>query len=143
MDSSCIFCLIIEGEADATFVYEDDEVVVFLDINPVTSGHLMVVPRSHLRYLSDVDGRLGAHLFNVAQRMAVALRSSSLMCDGINLFYADGESAFQEVPHAHLHVIPRYRGDGFTIDADWSHPPRDEIDRVGAQIRDALEHSES
>lgn len=128
------------GEAEATLLREDDEVVAFRDINVVTPGHLMVVPHAHLRYLADIDDSLGAHVFNIAQRMAGALRANSLRCEGINLFYADGEVAFQEVPHTHLHVLPRYTGDSFTIDTDWNQSPsRDELDRIGARIRDALE----
>jgi len=113
--------------------------VVFLDSNPVTSGHLLVVPRPHLRFLSEVSESLGAHMFNVAQRMAQALRVSSLPCEGVNLFYADGQAAFQEIPHSHLHVFPRYPGDSFKIGADWDHvPPRSELDSVGVRIREAI-----
>ncbi len=135
----CTFCKIIDGRAEATFVHQDDNVVVFLTTGPVTPGHLMVVPRAHLPLLSDIDDRLGGHMFNVAQRMAMALRTSSLRCEGINLFYADGEAAFQEVLHAHLHVFPRYEGDGFRLDADWDQAPsRAALDEVGEQIRSAL-----
>lgn len=140
IDSACVFCRIVAGDAEATLVYEDEVVVAFLDIGPVTPGHLMVVPRAHLPALADVDESIGAQMFNVAQRMAAALRGSGLRCDGINLFYADGEVAFQEIFHAHLHVFPRYDGDGFSIAADWENrPTRAELDRVGGQIRAALE----
>jgi len=138
-DPECIFCKIVADEAPATFLYEDDTVVVFLDINPVTPGHLMVVPRAHLPALADIDPETGGHLFNVAQRMAAALRESGLRCDGVNLFYADGEAAFQEVFHAHLHVFPRYDGDGFGLIADWeTQPSSSELAAIGERIRDAL-----
>ena len=138
-DPDCVFCRIVDGTAEATFVYDDDDVVVFLTTGPVTSGHLMVVPRVHLPYLADIDGRLGGHMFNVAQRMAQALRASSLQCEVVNLFYADGEAAFQEIFHSHLHVFPRYKGDSFRLDADWDNvPSRAELDRVGEQVRAAL-----
>ena len=140
IDPSCIFCQIVAGDADATFLYTDDTVVVFLDINPVTPGHTLVVPRSHLPALSDVDPRTGAHMFNVAQRVAKALRSSGLRCDGVNLFYADGEAANQTVFHAHLHVFPRYDGDGFGLIAEsQTQPSRPELETTGEQIRSALE----
>lgn len=139
-DPDCIFCKIAGGAAPATILYEDDTVVVFLDINPVTPGHMMVVPRAHLPALADLDPQMGAYLFNVAQRMAGVLRESGLRCDGVNLFYADGEAAFQEVFHAHLHVFPRYDGDGFRLIADWeTQPSRPELDAVGEQIRNALD----
>ncbi len=139
-DPDCIFCKIAGGEAPATILYEDDTVLVFLTIGPVTPGHLMVVPRAHLPALADIDLQTGAHLFNVAQRMAAALRESGLRCDGVNLFYADGEAAFQEVFHAHLHVFPRYDGDGFELIADWeTRPARAELEAVGERIRNALD----
>lgn len=139
-DPQCIFCKIVVGEAPATILHEDDTVVVFLTIGPVTPGHLMVVPRAHLPALADIDPQTGGHMFNVAQRMAAALRESGLRCDGVNLFYADGEAAFQEVFHAHLHVFPRYDGDGFELMADWdTQPSRTELEAVGEQIRNALE----
>ena len=143
IDPSCIFCQIVAGDADATFIYTDDTVVVFLDINPVTPGHTLVVPRAHMPALSDVDPRTGAHLFNVAQRMAKALRASGLRCDGVNLFYADGEAANQTVFHAHLHVFPRYDGDGFRLTAEWqTQPSRPELETTGEQIRNALDKTE-
>lgn len=138
IESDCIFCRIVSGDAEATMVYEDEQVVAFLDIAAATPGHLMVAPRAHLDSLADIDAGTGTRMFTVAQRMATALRNSGLQCDGINLFYADGEAAFQEVFHAHLHVIPRYAGDGFTIDADWGRPSRSELDQVGRQIRAVL-----
>lgn len=142
IDPDCIFCRIVSGDAEATVVYEDEVVVAFLDIGPLTQGHLLVVPRTHLPGLADVDDLTGARMFNAAQLMAAALRGSGLRCEGINLFYADGEAAFQEVPHAHIHVIPRYDEDGFSINADWENrPARAELERVGDEIRAVLDTS--
>lgn len=139
-DHDCIFCRIIRGNAPATFIYKDNTVVVFLDINPVTPGHMLVVPRGHLPALSDIDDPTGAHVFNIAKRMATALRESGLRCDGINLFLADGEAAFQEVFHAHLHVFPRYEGDGFRLVADrGTRQARSELEATSDLIRSALE----
>jgi histidine triad (HIT) family protein len=77
-----------------------------------------------------------AHLFVVAKRTATAMRRSGLRCDGINLFLADGEAAFQEIFHLHSHVFPRFRGDAFKIDADWSaEPTREELNSVAAQVQ--------
>jgi histidine triad (HIT) family protein len=140
IDKNCIFCQIVAGDADATLLYEDDTLIVFLDINPVTPGHTLVVPRAHMQALSDVDPRTGAHMFNIAQRMAKALRASGLRCDGVNLFYFDGEAANQTVFHAHLHVIPRFHGDGFRLTADMqTQPPRPELEATGERIHNALE----
>ena len=135
----CVFCEIIAGRAESSLVYQDEHVIAFMDIQPLTPGHLLAVPRSHADYLEDLDEDLGAHLFRAGHRLARALRRSGLPCDGVNLFLADGEAAFQEVFHVHLHVIPRNRGDGFRLHAKWRHPPRAELDSVAGQIRDGLD----
>ena len=110
-----------------------------MDISPVTPGHLMVIPRAHAASLEELDEEVGAHLFRVAMRLAAAIRRSGVRCEGVNLFLADGEAAFQKVFHVHLHVLPRWRGDSFRIDADWSaRPGRDELDAVAARVRSAL-----
>ncbi len=136
-----MFCEIVEGRSEASFVYRDDRVVAFMDLGPVTPGHLLVIPIPHMAYLADLPEDLGAHLFVVATRLAAAVRRSGLPCEGINLFLADGEAAFQEVFHAHLHVFPRTPGDGFTIDSTaWSRPKptRAELDANAEAIRAAL-----
>ena len=90
---------------EASYVHEDETVVVFMDLNPVTPGHLLVVPRKHAVGLEDVDLETSAHVWSVGHQMAKALRRSGLQCDGINVFLADGEVAFQEILHFHLHVF--------------------------------------
>ena len=132
----CVFCEIVAGRAPASIVHEDDRALVAATIGPVNPGHLLVMPKEHAPYLDDLDDAMVAHLFTVARRAATAIRRSGLRCEGINLFLADGEAAFQTVFHLHIHVFPRFRGDAFKIDADWSvQPPREELDRVAAQIR--------
>ena len=83
------------------------------DDQPVTPGHVLVVPRHHEALLDDLDEELGAKVYRLAHRLSRALRRSGLRCEGVNLFLADGEAAFQEIPHVHLHVFPRYAGGSF------------------------------
>jgi histidine triad (HIT) family protein len=138
--NDCIFCGIVEGTEPASIVYADDIVMVVMTIGPVTTGHVMVIPKRHAAQLADLDEATGMHLFRIAQRTAAAIRASGLRCEGINLFLADGEAAFQEVFHVHLHVFPRFKGDAFKIDADWSvRPDRVELDAVAARIRAAYD----
>ena len=111
--SSCEFCEIVAGRAPASVVHRDDQCIAFMDIGPVTRGHLLVVPIEHATHLADLDREVGGRLFALAQTLAAAIRRSELKPEGINLFLADGEAAGQEVFHVHLHVLPRYRGDGF------------------------------
>ncbi len=108
----CVFCAIVEGRMEASLVVEDETVMVWMDLNPLTPGHLLVVPRRHAVGLDDLDAVTGAHVWSVGHEMARALRRSALRCSGINLAVCDGEAAFQTVFHFHLHVIPRYAGDG-------------------------------
>ena len=137
-DDGCVFCDVVRGTAEASTVHEDDDVVAFMDLHPVTPGHLLVVPRTHAAGLEDLDPELGARVWTVGHRLAKALRRSELECDGINLFLADGEAAFQEVFHVHLHVFPRFAGDGFRISAHWRQAPRRELDATAAAVRQAL-----
>jgi histidine triad (HIT) family protein len=133
----CIFCEILAGRLPASFVYTGADVVAFLDIRPLTRGHLLVIPRQHADRLETLDAELGARVFTVAQQLAVRLRRSGF-CAGTNLFLADGVLAGQEVFHVHLHVIPRTQRDGFGLRAKRrGQPDRDELDATAGQIRAA------
>lgn len=112
---SCVFCDIVAGRVPASVVHRDGRCIAFMDIQPVTPGHLLVVPLAHSAYLADLDAVVGGHLFVVAQKLAAAIRGSGLRADGVNFFLADGEAAGQEVFHLHLHVFPRFEGDGFGL----------------------------
>ena len=136
--TQCIFCAIAAGQAEASTVYTDQHVIAFMDIRPVTTGHLLVVPRRHSIGLADLDPDDGAHMFRVAHRMAAAIRRSDLRCDGLNLFLADGQAAGQTIFHVHLHVLPRHPGDGLRVTLDPRFPPRTELDGIAELIRAAL-----
>lgn len=133
----CLFCGLTRGEGEVSVVHEDERVVVFMDIQPVVRGHVLVVPRAHASSLAELDPEDGAELFRVAQRAAAALLDSPLRCEGVNLFLADGEAAGQDVFHVHLHVIPRHVGDGFglRLPDDYSIRPRAELDETAAALR--------
>ena len=134
----CVFCGIVEGSVPSSVIYRDDMVMAFMDINPVNIGHVLVIPLKHFAELSDMDEATGVRLFQVTMRVQKAIRASGVRCEGVNLFLADGESAFQEVFHVHMHVFPRFKGDDFKISADWSkQPPRSELDEVAAKLRRA------
>lgn len=138
VDDDCVFCAIVRGEAEASVPYADDQVMAIMDIAPVTPGHLLVIPRVHAVGLDDLDEDTGAHVWRIGHRMARALRRSGLRCDGVNVFLADGAAAFQEIFHVHLHVFPRYEGDGFRIEATWATRERNLLDRESEAIRAAL-----
>ena len=135
MSEHCVFCEIALGRAEASIVYDDDQILAFMDLRPITTGHLLVVPRKHAESLADLDSDDGAQMFRVAQRLAAAIRASEVRSDGVNLFLADGEAAGQEVFHVHLHVLPRYPGDGFGLQITSAEPSRAELDDLAAQLR--------
>ncbi len=110
--SECIFCDIIERKAPAEFVYQDELCAAFMDIRPVNPGHVLVVPSKHSALLTELDEASICHMLWVAQLVNAAIRKSGIKCEAVNLFLADGRAAGQDVMHVHLHVIPRYQGDG-------------------------------
>ena len=136
--SACVFCRILAGELPASFVYRDDRCAAFMDIRPVNSGHLLVVPTRHAAYLADIDPSEAAEIMKIGHAAAAALRASGVRCEGINLFLADGQAAMQEVFHVHLHVIPRFRGDGFRLHFSPEYytrqPERSELDGIAASV---------
>ena len=140
-----MFCRILDGQLPASFLFRDERIATFMDIQPVTPGHALVIPVAHAPYLADLDPGDGALMFQVGQRIAGALRSlaaaGGIRCEGVNLFLADGVAAGQEVFHAHLHVFPRFDGDGFglKLPEDYEQlPPRDELDRLASMLRPGL-----
>jgi len=144
LDPACIFCKIIAGNADASLVYKDDLVTAFMDIQPLLRGHLLVIPNAHIPDLSTLDRKLNNRMFEVACNLAQALRTSGLQCEGVNLFLADGRAAGQTVFHCHLHLIPRFVGDGFRIQFPphyGTRPDRGELDRLAAMVKAGLKPS--
>ena len=111
--SDCIFCRILTGDLESTIVFQDQDCTVLMDIQPINPGHMLVIPNEHYPSLESLPPESGQHIFSVSQKIAHALRSSGIQCEGINFFLADGKAAMQEVFHFHLHIIPRFEGDGF------------------------------
>src|SRR5918998_1010931 len=140
-EKDCIFCKLLTGESEVSLVYRDDVCAAFMDIQPVNPGHLLVVPNRHAAYLAELKEEEGARIFRVAHCLAAALRQSGVRCEGVNLFLADGEAAMQEVFHVHLHVFPRYHGDGFGLKfapAYFQKPGREELNEIAGKVRAAL-----
>jgi histidine triad (HIT) family protein len=109
-DPNCIFCKILAGELPATIVDEDERTIAFMDINPATRGHALVIPRAHSADLLSVDAEDMAAVMLASQRLARRMRER-LRADGVNLVNSCGAVAWQTVFHFHIHVIPRYAGD--------------------------------
>jgi histidine triad (HIT) family protein len=133
-DPDCIFCAIVAGDAPAEIVDSDDRTVTFLDINPATRGHSLVVPRDHSESLFDVtDQDLHASIV-AARRLAERMRRT-IEPDGVNILNAAGRAAWQSVFHFHLHVIPRYEDDPLQLPWRPGPVPLDELKAVADTLR--------
>ena len=136
---SCVFCQILANDAPASVVLESSLVVAFLDTRPANAGHTLVVPRRHAESFTELTSAEVAEVALCGQRVAAALKRGAVPCDGITFSLADGAAAGQDVPHAHLHVIPRRIADGLGWRAGGRRAERHALDAVAGQIRDALE----
>ena len=105
----CVFCKIIQGEIPSTKVYEDENTVAFLDINPVNKGHTLVVPRSHHETIEETPEKVLSSAIAVVKKVIIALDKLN---EGTNVGINNKAAAGQLVPHVHFHVIPRNKGDG-------------------------------
>ncbi len=105
----CIFCAIASKEAAANVVFEDDECMAFLDIDPLFKGHCLLVPKKHVYTVMDVPDTLLSHLCNVSKKISIALKEA-MHCDGVLIL--NNNVVSQSVPHFHIQIIPRNKGDG-------------------------------
>jgi histidine triad (HIT) family protein len=123
----------------ASIVAETPDALAFMDINQPTPGHVLVIPRAHVRDIYELDETIADAVFRLTVRVTKAIKTA-LKVDGVNLYQANGRAAGQDVFHFHLHVVARYQGDRDRIRVFWQPnlPPRAELDRLAAQIRTAL-----
>ncbi len=126
----CIFCKISRGELPASKVYEDDSVMAFMDIRPVNPGHVLIVPRTHAKNITEVPLETAGKMFQLAKRLHSALLKCELQAEGSNFLLSNGAVAGQEVFHAHLHVIPRRENDGLKITFPEREAPLDSMDSI-------------
>jgi histidine triad (HIT) family protein len=110
-DENCIFCKLANGEIPTATIYEDEEFRVILDQGPATRGHALVLPKEHFENLFEMPQEWTAKAFTLAKKVATQMKEK-LGCDGFNLVQNNGTAAGQTVFHFHIHLIPRYEGDG-------------------------------
>ena len=134
MADDCIFCKIVAGELPSEIVQEDEHTIAFMDINPWTRGHALVIPREHSRNLYDIGEAALTHMASAAKRLALRMRDR-LGCDGINLLNSCEGAAWQTVFHSHIHVIPRYDGDPLRLPGHPMQPDADQLAGVAAELR--------
>ena len=136
--TDCIFCKIVNKEIPATILHEDEDVLVFMDIGPIIKGHALVIPKNHYDPITETPDEIVAKLHITAQKIAAA-QMNALGADGVNIMQNNGKASGQEVPHVHVHVIPRFDDDGH----HWNWRPKkyddfDEMNALADQLRKAL-----
>jgi histidine triad (HIT) family protein len=130
----CIFCAIASGEGPGEVVQEDEHTVAFMDINPWTRGHALVIPRAHSRNLYEVGDEDLANTMAAVKRLATRMREA-LGCDGINVLNSTDPAAWQTVFHFHVHVIPRYEDDPLKLPGSPMDVGEDELAEVARELR--------
>jgi histidine triad (HIT) family protein len=134
MADDCLFCKIIAGEIPSERVDEDDHTVAFMDINPWTRGHALVVPKNHSRNLYEAPEDDLAATAQAAKRLAIRMRDR-LGCDGVNLLNSCEPAAWQTIFHFHVHVIPRYHDDPLRLPGQPQSIDQDELARIAQELR--------
>lgn len=139
--SDCIFCRIADGEIPSTTIYEDDDVYAFLDANPLVEGHTLVIPKQHAEHLTDLDPETASAYFRHVPTIVDAVERGT-DADGATLAWNNGTAAGQEVPHTHLHIVPRHHGDNHgpihALFGGQRSLPDDEMARIGKRITDQI-----
>ena len=116
MKNDCVFCAIAAGEIPSFKIYEDDSVLAFLDINPFSEGHTLVIPKEHYKNLLEVPPAVLAVLLERVQKVSSHI-AATLPCEGFNILQNNGAVAGQTVNHIHFHIVPRFEGSGLTFES--------------------------
>jgi histidine triad (HIT) family protein len=133
-EDKCVFCRIAHKQADASLVYEDEKVVAFLDIRPLNEGHTLVILKAHYENIFDVPKELNAYLHGVTKQVAIAVKKA-MAVDGITIIQQNGKAANQDIPHLHVHVIPRYAGQKMPSFSETSEADKEKLNQTATKIR--------
>ncbi|MCC8140933.1 MAG: HIT family protein [Lachnospiraceae bacterium] len=134
-DDNCIFCKLANGEIPTNKIYEDETFTVILDASPATRGHALILPKEHSANIYELPDETASKVFLLAKKLATKM-TDILSCDGFNIIQNNGEVAGQTVFHFHMHLIPRYFGDGNEEKLSWNH--LDLTEEEIAEIREEL-----
>jgi len=134
----CSFCRIVGGDLPSSKVFEDEDCIAIMDLQPINPGHVLVIPKSHVTLLKDLDDGLAQKLILLGKRVGAAIRRTDIRHEALCYLIADGDEAGQEIPHVHLHVFPRFGGDGFRFLYPLGYmqtTEREELDRLAQKIK--------
>jgi histidine triad (HIT) family protein len=135
--SDCVFCRIVAGQIPSTRVYEDSQVLAFMDIGQVNPGHVLVAAKKHAANLFELDDAQAAAVAQASAKIARALKAA-FNPEGLSVYQANGKAAGQTVFHYHVHLVPRHAGDGMELTWPVKNPPREKLEENAARIRARL-----
>jgi histidine triad (HIT) family protein len=135
--SNCVFCRIMAKEIPATVVHEDEHTLAFMDIGQVNPGHVLVAVKKHVENIFVLEDAQAAAVFRSAARVARAIRGA-FEPQGLSVYQANGAAAGQTVLHLHIHLVPRYEGDGMALTWPVKNPPREKLAEYAEKIRAKL-----
>ena len=136
MEKACVFCKIIKKELPSSIVFENEQVMAIMDIQPINEGHVLVLPKNCYQFLNQVPTALSQELFRIVTEIEKALWNiEGLPCEGTNILQNNGRSAWQEINHVHFHIIPRFTGDNFKIKYQPKRPTRESLNELSDKIK--------
>ena len=135
--SECIFCRIVAKQIPATVVHEDEDTLAFMDIGQVNPGHVLVTVKKHADNIFALDEAQAAAVFRSAAKVARAIRGA-FEPQGLSVYQANGRAAGQTVFHLHIHLVPRYEGDGMALSWPVKNPPREKLVEYAEKIKAKL-----
>jgi histidine triad (HIT) family protein len=134
MSEDCIFCKIVSKEAPSSVVYEDSDVIAFMDIKPVSEGHTLIIPKKHYDDIFDIPEEQIAIAHKITKRIALAVKKVT-KADGISIVQQNGKAAGQEIFHLHIHIIPRFEGVKMPKFGELEFASRQSLENAAAKIR--------
>ncbi len=136
-DESCIFCKIVRKQAPSSIIYEDETVMVFLDIRPLNMGHTLVIPKAHYVDIFDIPETLLSQVHRVSKQISFAIKKAT-NADGISIIQQNGKAAGQDIFHLHVHVVPRFEGQKLPHFNDLKEVERTKLDEMAKKIQQLL-----
>jgi histidine triad (HIT) family protein len=141
-DEYCIFCKIVQKQAPSSIIYEDEEVMVFLDIKPLNMGHTLVIPKAHYVDVFDIPQGLFIQVQKVSKQIALAVKKAT-NADGISIIQQNGKAAGQDIFHLHVHVVPRFEGQKLQSFSELKEIDRASLDEMAKKIKQNLQKSDA
>jgi histidine triad (HIT) family protein len=135
--SNCVFCRIVAREIPATVVHEDEHTLAFMDLGQVNPGHVLIAVRAHAENLYALNDAQAGAVLRTAARVGRAIRDA-FQPEGLSVYQANGKAAGQTVFHYHVHLVPRYEGDGMALTWPVKNPPREKLEEAAAKIRASM-----